>query len=130
MNNLPIGKVFVHEWAHYRYGVFDEYGTPGDPEFPLFYRSQATQSIVPNICVNAPLDYTVVDISNNSTTCKIDPATNLYDKNCRFILSNDFKPTSSLTSYHHLESVRNQNNLQSSMGKIKSFCSTGCPLLQ
>ncbi|XP_077496432.1 calcium-activated chloride channel regulator 1-like [Amblyomma americanum] len=29
--------VLVHEWAHYRYGVFDEYGTQGDQEFPLTY---------------------------------------------------------------------------------------------
>ncbi|KAG0434283.1 hypothetical protein HPB47_019214 [Ixodes persulcatus] len=27
----------VHEWAHYRYGVFDEYGTPGDYRYPSLY---------------------------------------------------------------------------------------------
>ncbi|CAN7976458.1 unnamed protein product, partial [Ixodes persulcatus] len=27
----------VHEWAHYRYGVFDEYGTPGDNRYPSLY---------------------------------------------------------------------------------------------
>ncbi|XP_077495680.1 calcium-activated chloride channel regulator 1-like [Amblyomma americanum] len=29
--------VFVHEWAHYRYGVFDEYGSQDDDAFPLTY---------------------------------------------------------------------------------------------
>ncbi|XP_077547752.1 calcium-activated chloride channel regulator 2-like [Haemaphysalis longicornis] len=28
---------FVHEWAHYRYGVFDEHGIPGDSRYPLLY---------------------------------------------------------------------------------------------
>ncbi|KAL3221393.1 hypothetical protein MRX96_005123 [Rhipicephalus microplus] len=27
--------VFVHEWAHYRYGVFDEYGHRDDDKYPL-----------------------------------------------------------------------------------------------
>ncbi|XP_077544752.1 calcium-activated chloride channel regulator 1-like [Haemaphysalis longicornis] len=29
--------VFVHEWAHFRYGVFDEYGRLGDKKYPLTY---------------------------------------------------------------------------------------------
>ncbi|KAH6922213.1 hypothetical protein HPB50_010876 [Hyalomma asiaticum] len=29
--------VFVHEWAHYRYGVFDEYGSQADDDYPLTY---------------------------------------------------------------------------------------------
>ncbi|XP_077495401.1 calcium-activated chloride channel regulator 1-like isoform X2 [Amblyomma americanum] len=29
--------VFVHEWAHFRYGVFDEYGSQGDSRYPLTY---------------------------------------------------------------------------------------------
>ncbi|XP_049513844.1 calcium-activated chloride channel regulator family member 3-like [Dermacentor silvarum] len=28
---------FVHEWAHLRYGVFDEYGRRGDPKYPETY---------------------------------------------------------------------------------------------
>ena len=33
----PPGQVFVHEWAKYRYGVFEEYGYPGDNKYPMFY---------------------------------------------------------------------------------------------
>ncbi|XP_075729228.1 calcium-activated chloride channel regulator 2 [Rhipicephalus microplus] len=29
--------VFVHEWAHYRYGVFDEHGWRDDEKYPLTY---------------------------------------------------------------------------------------------
>ncbi|KAL1479977.1 hypothetical protein MTO96_051423, partial [Rhipicephalus appendiculatus] len=29
--------VFVHEWAHLRYGVFDEYGMPGSDKYPELY---------------------------------------------------------------------------------------------
>ena len=45
------------------------------------------------------------DISNNSTMCKIDNETKLYDANCRFIFEPDFKPETSLMSYHQLDSV-------------------------
>ena len=37
-------KHFIHEWAHYRYGVFDEYGIPGDPKYPTFYMENGTVS--------------------------------------------------------------------------------------
>ena len=30
---LNAAKVMLHEWAHYRYGVFDEYGYPYDEKF-------------------------------------------------------------------------------------------------
>ncbi|KAG1672762.1 Calcium-activated chloride channel regulator 3A-1 [Nymphon striatum] len=32
-----LGREIVHEWAHYRYGVFDEFGEPGSKLFPPFY---------------------------------------------------------------------------------------------
>ena len=31
------GKVIVHEWAKLRWGVFEEHGYPGDPQFPMFF---------------------------------------------------------------------------------------------
>ncbi|UYV76172.1 hypothetical protein LAZ67_13002935, partial [Cordylochernes scorpioides] len=38
MGNIGIaGRQVVHEWAHLRYGVFDEYGIPGDSQYPAFY---------------------------------------------------------------------------------------------
>ena len=48
-------------WAKLRYGVFEEYGYPGDEKFPMFYtKSQFTSQgivteVVPNYCVDEPL---------------------------------------------------------------------------
>ena len=38
--NMSSGKVFVHEWAKFRYGLFEEYGYPGDDIYPMFYYDQ------------------------------------------------------------------------------------------
>uniref|UniRef100_A0A0P6FLQ1 Calcium-activated chloride channel regulator 4, 30 kDa form n=1 Tax=Daphnia magna TaxID=35525 RepID=A0A0P6FLQ1_9CRUS len=99
------GKVFVHEWAHYRYGVFDEYGTRGDTNFPLFYRVQGEKKPVPNMCANKPAVFNVRDISNNSSDCKIDPVTKNYDENCAFDFNKFYRPDTSLASYHQIDSV-------------------------
>lgn len=32
-----LAKVFVHEWLHLRYGVFDEYGSSDNPNYSMFY---------------------------------------------------------------------------------------------
>ena len=39
------GRVLVHEWGHYRWGLFDEYADPvGDPDnYQEFYWSGNTQ---------------------------------------------------------------------------------------
>ncbi|XP_035217497.1 calcium-activated chloride channel regulator 1-like [Stegodyphus dumicola] len=42
-------RQLVHEWAHLRYGVFDEYGIPGDKRYPMFYHEN--NKIRPTSCV-------------------------------------------------------------------------------
>nr|XP_054928121.1 calcium-activated chloride channel regulator 4-like [Dermacentor andersoni] len=37
----------VHEWAHYRYGVFDEHGEPGSSRYPSLYCESGTVSDLP-----------------------------------------------------------------------------------
>jgi hypothetical protein len=98
------GKVFVHEWAHYRYGIFDEYGMAGG-KYPLFYRQSGSSLIEPNICANYPTMFSEYDIRTNTAPCQPDLATNLYDDNCRFKLDRDFLPETSLASYHQIKSV-------------------------
>lgn len=52
-------KVFVHEWSHLRYGVFDEFGQQGNDNFPLFYKpSPESVESIPNLCSNEPPIYT------------------------------------------------------------------------
>jgi hypothetical protein len=116
------GKVFVHEWAHYRYGVFDEYGTAKSSKYPLFYRKSGSNFIEPNICSNLPInlrDFSVWDMTDNATTCRIDPVTNNYNENCRFKFNSKiFKPSTSLASYHLLDSVNLNGNCRQTFDTV------------
>ena len=55
-------KLFVHEFAKLRYGVFEEHGYPGDSQFPMFYYEnsyvdgQLVSTLTPNFCTDVPLD--------------------------------------------------------------------------
>ena len=55
------GKVFVREWAKFRFGVFEEYGYPGDEQYPLFYWDEKfvdggiSYDLTPNFCTDVPL---------------------------------------------------------------------------
>ncbi|XP_070397546.1 calcium-activated chloride channel regulator 4A-like [Dermacentor albipictus] len=42
--------VMVHQWAHYRYGVFDEYGNADDKRYPLTYCDRGKVKL--NACSN------------------------------------------------------------------------------
>ena len=54
----PVEKVFVHEWSKLRYGVFEEFGYPGDEQYPLFYYEQSftdngvVNDLKPNFCTD------------------------------------------------------------------------------
>ena len=54
----PHENIFVHEWAKLRYGVFEEYGYPGDLVFPLFTHEPSgddAYEVEPNFNTNLPL---------------------------------------------------------------------------
>jgi hypothetical protein len=99
------GKVIVREWARLRYGVFEEHGYTGDESaFPMFYRSasagQQTADLVPNVCSDEPVDFTF------DYGCHVDPQTGLYDSNCTYSFTDQFRPGSSIMSdYRMLKSV-------------------------
>lgn len=42
-------RQLIHEWAHLRYGVFDEYGSPGDLRYPMFYIEKG--KVRPSSCI-------------------------------------------------------------------------------
>jgi hypothetical protein len=95
------GKVIVREWARLRYGVFEEHGYTGDDSaFPMFYRAapaqQQTASSVPNVCSDQPIDFTY------DYGCHVDPKTGLYDTNCTYSFTDQFKPGSSIMSDHRM----------------------------
>ncbi|XP_072145639.1 calcium-activated chloride channel regulator 3A-1-like [Dermacentor andersoni] len=47
----------VHEWAHYRYGVFDEHGEPGSSRYPSLYCESGT--VRATMCSSEPVNFTV-----------------------------------------------------------------------
>ncbi|XP_076304347.1 calcium-activated chloride channel regulator 1-like isoform X1 [Tachypleus tridentatus] len=75
----------VHEWAHLRYGVFDEYGLPGDPNYPAFY--QENDKIVPTSCKQGITGW-IESSGGGPCSITIDGTVN---EDCRFIpdLSNE-----------------------------------------
>lgn len=100
----PPEKVFVHEWSHLRYGVFDEYGHQNDKKYPLFYKPPNSEEIQPNLCTNKPPIFTTMDVVTQGP-CRIDPTTGVYDNNCVYNLQPKFLPDSSLMSNYSIDSV-------------------------
>ncbi|KAK3877916.1 hypothetical protein Pcinc_017426 [Petrolisthes cinctipes] len=58
------GKQVLHEWAKYRWGVFEEYGVAGDPVFSLAYytasnlTTNTSPAWTPNYCSDTTLNGT------------------------------------------------------------------------
>lgn len=83
-------KVLVHEWAKLRWGVFEEYGYPGDEKFPMFYlktiwTAEGRQEVVkPNFCTNQELTGVSVDVVSGGD-CSTEPLSGLPDENCYFV---------------------------------------------
>ena len=60
-------KLFVKEWAKFRYGVFDEFGFPGDRLYPNWYRLQ--DRVLPTGSSNAMLRGSWVFPNGSSQSC-------------------------------------------------------------
>uniref|UniRef100_A0A8D1TSN0 Calcium-activated chloride channel N-terminal domain-containing protein n=1 Tax=Sus scrofa TaxID=9823 RepID=A0A8D1TSN0_PIG len=78
----PSGRLFVHEWAHLRWGVFDEYN---DDE--PFY-SAKSKKIEATRCSTGITGINRVNKCQGGScitrTCRIDANTKLYEKDCQF----------------------------------------------
>ncbi|XP_019630577.1 PREDICTED: calcium-activated chloride channel regulator 4A-like [Branchiostoma belcheri] len=79
----PNGKTFVHEWAHLRWGLFDEYGQddPAGQSYPHFY-SGSLGGVQPTRC-----SAWVAGTNKHMVTgapCQLDPVTGVYGPECRF----------------------------------------------
>ncbi|XP_048251150.1 calcium-activated chloride channel regulator 3A-1-like [Haliotis rufescens] len=73
------GRTLVHEFAHLRYGVFDEYGL-NTAEFPNFYLDDDT--LMPTGCTNSIKGHP-------QGNCTVDPATHLPGSDCYFLTDID-----------------------------------------
>lgn len=68
------GSVFVHEWAKFRWGVFEEYGHVGDSIFPSAYHTTATDW-QPNYCTDGAVNvqYRSCDLDTPEADCTFTP---------------------------------------------------------
>ncbi|XP_071983458.1 calcium-activated chloride channel regulator 1-like [Engystomops pustulosus] len=79
----PRGRVFVHEWAHLRWGVYDEYSL----DIP-YYISQSGTVEATRCSAEIFGEYRIQKCQGTScivSNCIIDPTTNLYEKGCVFV---------------------------------------------
>ncbi|KAM8789741.1 calcium-activated chloride channel regulator 1-like [Rhynchonycteris naso] len=107
-NNLPIygsrGRVFVHEWAHLRWGVFDEYNM----DQPFYISSKKT--IEATRCSTHMTGRNLVfkQCQGNSCItrpCRRDFHTGLYEANCTFIPEKSQSARESIMFMQSLDSV-------------------------
>ena len=63
-------KVIVQEWAKYRYGIFDEFGFPGDPIYPNFHKVDGR--IFPTGTSNVPVAGTWVHPDTGREGCDVE----------------------------------------------------------
>ncbi|XP_046718340.1 calcium-activated chloride channel regulator 1-like [Silurus meridionalis] len=98
----PADRVFVHEWAHLRWGVFDEYNTR-EP----FYWSAAGQ-IQPTRCTDKISGKWVEIINQNPTPCQIDASG---------------KPSSSCEFFpDYIQTAKASIMFMQSLFSVKTFC--------
>ncbi|XP_056671365.1 calcium-activated chloride channel regulator 1-like [Monodelphis domestica] len=99
----PRGKVFVHEWAHLRWGVFDEYNL----DQPFYITRQNT--IEATRCSrNIAGVNRVLKCSNKSCAikmCKTNRKTGMYEAKCQFIPEKSQSAKASIMFMQSLDSV-------------------------
>ncbi|XP_001365364.3 calcium-activated chloride channel regulator 1 [Monodelphis domestica] len=78
----PQGKILVHEWAHFRWGVFEEYN-----EDEPFYQFNGKN--IPVKCSGAITGTNKVNACSGGScsvrNCRTDPQTGKLNKGCKFI---------------------------------------------
>ncbi|XP_043941953.1 calcium-activated chloride channel regulator 1-like, partial [Protopterus annectens] len=95
----PRGNVLVHEWAHLRWGVFDEYNADKP-----FYISK-TRKIEATRC---PTNIKGVQVSKGTSfACKLNVATGMPDEECVFLPDKIQTATSSVMYLQGLPFVAN-----------------------
>uniref|UniRef100_A0A8C3X8X6 Calcium-activated chloride channel regulator 1 n=1 Tax=Catagonus wagneri TaxID=51154 RepID=A0A8C3X8X6_9CETA len=98
----PQGRAFVHEWAHLRWGVFNEYNS--DQKFYLSNKQKK-----PVICSAGITGQNKVQQCQGGScvtrSCKSDRVTGLYEKDCEFILDPDQTEKASIMYAQSIPSV-------------------------
>ncbi|XP_070261609.1 calcium-activated chloride channel regulator 4-like [Myotis yumanensis] len=120
----PTDRLLVHEWAHLRWGVFDEYNDDEPFYSASSKRIEATRCSTGITGVNR-----VYKCQGNSCVfnkCKIDPKTKLYEKNCQFFPDKDQTETTSIMFMQGITSVVKFCNKQNHNEEAPSLQNKKC----
>ncbi|XP_042318342.1 calcium-activated chloride channel regulator 1-like [Sceloporus undulatus] len=94
------GRVFVHEWAHLRWGVFDEYNN----DVP-FYPAGKNEAEATRCSSDFTGKYIVRNDKGQIRKCNIEPHTQLYEAGCEFIPDLEQTTPASIMYMQSLHSV-------------------------
>uniref|UniRef100_A0A8D1Y242 Calcium-activated chloride channel regulator 1 n=1 Tax=Sus scrofa TaxID=9823 RepID=A0A8D1Y242_PIG len=78
----PPGRALVHEWAHLRWGVFDEYNDDEPFYMAKSKKIEATRCSIDITGINRV--YKCQENNCVTRTCRVDANTKLYEKDCQF----------------------------------------------
>ncbi|XP_075750752.1 uncharacterized protein LOC142817587 [Rhipicephalus microplus] len=86
--------VFVHEWAHYRYGVFDEHGWRDDEKYPLTYCEEDPVTGLRELKLNACSSKFTFDLTLDSgDSCPLNKTTCTFHEKCVMRIKTDVTDT-------------------------------------
>ncbi|XP_062992758.1 calcium-activated chloride channel regulator 1-like isoform X3 [Elgaria multicarinata webbii] len=94
------GKVFVHEWAHLRWGVFDEYNSDAP-----FYTSGINQAEATRCSAGVTGQYKFRTSAGTLRNCKFDHRTQVYEAGCQFYPDKKQSTPASIMYMQSLSSV-------------------------
>ncbi|XP_066525167.1 calcium-activated chloride channel regulator 4A-like isoform X2 [Hoplias malabaricus] len=95
----PRGRVFVHQWAHLRWGVFDEY----NENEPFYFSS--TKEIQPTRCSGEITGQRYKLMNGDTLSCREDE-NGLPTKECQFFPDKNQKTNASIMFMQSLDSVK------------------------
>ncbi|XP_046351111.2 calcium-activated chloride channel regulator 1-like [Haliotis rufescens] len=100
------GRTLVHEFAHLRFGVFDEYGIPGSDVHPVGYIDDTSTTLRPTAC-STDITGDFVDVVKDAGCAPVS-TTKLLNDDCAFLPSSYMnRATSSVMYAQFLKEVVN-----------------------
>nr|XP_056700527.1 calcium-activated chloride channel regulator 1-like [Euleptes europaea] len=96
----PRGRVLVHEWAHLRWGVFDEYNNDAP-----FYTAGQNKVEATRCSADVTGKYVFQTKDGRTRACKYDYRTQLYEAGCQFVPDRKQSTPASIMYMQSLSSV-------------------------
>ncbi|XP_078501447.1 calcium-activated chloride channel regulator 1-like isoform X2 [Lissotriton helveticus] len=99
----PRGRVFVHEWAHLRWGIFDEYSSETPFYVSSSFQVEATRCAAG--ITGSSIFHKCEDKFCSFRTCSSDPHMEIHNKGCKFLPDKNQNATGSIMYMQALSSV-------------------------